>query len=74
MYWRAPPQAFAGAGVSLYSEADTWESLSQNGLECVRQKFSLERFEQNLEKLAANMGVNPQPDVKKVSAAAKIGI
>ncbi len=45
------PKEFAKLIVEVYKDKDKWEYISQNGLEFVKKKFSLEVFEENLKNL-----------------------
>lgn len=52
------PAAFAAALVALYTDADLWQRLRDNGLACVGQSFSRARFTEtvaSLLKLAATV-------------------
>jgi glycosyltransferase involved in cell wall biosynthesis len=49
------PAEFAAAVVKLYTDSDTWEKVSQNGLALVSEKYSLENFENNIIQLLHDM-------------------
>ncbi len=51
------PQEFSKLVVELYNNKETWEELSLNGLSIVRQKYSLENFENNLINLVNDLGI-----------------
>jgi GT2 family glycosyltransferase/glycosyltransferase involved in cell wall biosynthesis len=53
----ATPGEFAQNLVKLYQDRATWESLSDQGLDYVRQHYSLEVYQQQLTELLAVLGL-----------------
>jgi glycosyltransferase involved in cell wall biosynthesis len=53
------PDEFASAIVKLYTDRETWEKLSDNGLTFLKENYSLENFEKNLRQLVCDLGIEP---------------
>jgi hypothetical protein len=53
------PLEFATALIKLYTDGETWERISQNGLLFITDNYSLEYFKKHLDQLVMDLDICP---------------